>query len=282
MPLSHARDRPGPEAVGAGDARPAARTNKQLSLAAFRPRLEERPPEALRLEGPERFPAALVAGVHQIAGQGAGDAPAAAGFAGALMARTLALKPGARGLWVQAAEAVRETGGLYAPGLQALGLDPDRVGVVWPRTGVDALRVVDEALRSGAVAAVVAELCDERRLDLSVTRRFNLSGRRTGALAFLVTRDLSGTSAALTRWDVAAEPSREPGRRLGRPTFRLRLSRNRLGPTGEWILEWDSHDRVFRTPAPLSAPLARPALHRPGPPRGPEPGLPAGGYRQAG
>jgi protein ImuA len=183
---------------------------------------------------------------------------------------------------VQAREAAAETGLVYAPGLQALGLDPDRVGLVEVRTEAEALRVVDEALRSGAVAAVLAELGHAPRLDLSVTRRFNLSARRTKALALMLTRDLDATSAALTRWRVAPASSRDRRRRLGRPAFRLSLNRNRLGPTGEWILEWDRDDRLFRPAPPLSAPLARPAVDRPDAARPAGPAEPAGPYRQAG
>ena len=219
----------------------------------------------------------LAAGTHQAAGEGA----AALGFGLALVARTLAERPGSRGLLIQASEAARETGFAYAPGLLALGLDPDRLGVVRVRTEAEALRVTDEALRSGAVAAALTDLGRCTRLDLSVTRRFNLSARKAGALAVLVTEDLGDTSAALTRWRVAPQTSRGRRRRLGRPVFDLRLLRNRLGPTGEWTLEWDSDDRVFRAPSPLPASLARPSVDRPYPARQPEPGIPPGPYRQA-
>ncbi len=209
----------------------------------------------------------LIPGSHQAAGEDAGDGAAALGFAAALMARALDAQPGARGLLVRSGEAAREDGVVHGPGLQALGLDPDRVGVVSVRTGAEALRVVDEALKSGAVAAVLAALWDEPRLDLSVTRRFNLSAARYGSLAILATRDLSATSAALTRWRVRTLPSRESRRRLGRPTFKLDLVRNRFGATGEWILEWNSDERCFQAPPNLAAgalslPVVRPAGDR--------------------
>jgi protein ImuA len=219
----------------------------------------------------------LAAGAHQFAGTGA----APLGFGLALMARALAA-PEARGLVVQAREAFAETGHAYAPGLLALGLDPDRIGLVEVRTEAEALRVVDEALRSGAVAAVLAELGQAPRLDLSITRRFNLSTRRSPALALMLTRDLGATSAALTRWRVEPRPSRGRRRRLGRPAYGLSLMRNRLGPTGEWTLEWDNDDRLFRPAPPLSAPVARPSADRPDPARPAAAGLPAGPYRQAG
>jgi endonuclease-3 len=207
----------------------------------------------------------LMPGSHQAAGEEAGDGAAALGFAAAVMARALEAQPGSRGLLVRSGEAAREDGVVHGPGLQALGLDPDRVGVVSVRTAAEALRVVDEALKSGAVVAVLAALWDAPGLDLSVTRRFNLSAARCGALAILATRDLKGTSAALTRWKVRALPGRESRRRLGRPTFKLDLVRNRHGPTGEWILEWNSDQRRFDAPASLPLPVVRPPGDRPGP-----------------
>jgi len=227
------------------------------------------------------LPHGLAAGAHEMAGEGA------FAFSLMLLARALDAHPRARGLVVQAGEAAREAGLAYAPGLQALGLDPDRLGFAWVRTGAEALRVVDEALRSGAVAGVAADLHHEPRLDLSVTRRFNLSGRAAKSAAFLAVRDLLATSAALTRWRAEPAPSRglrrSPIRLLGRPAMQLSLLRNRLGPTGEWTLEWDSDDRVFHHPAsPLSAPVAVPPVDRPDPARPPRPAKSVGPYRQAG
>jgi protein ImuA len=199
-----------------------------------------------------------------------------------LLAMALAERPGTRGLVVQAGEAAREGGRLYPPGLQAMGLDPDRLGFARVRTGMEALRVVDEALRSGAVAAVVADMGEEPRLDLSVSRRFNLAAARTGSRAFLAVRDLVATSAALTRWRVEPRPSAGVRGRLGPPAFRLSLLRNRLGPTGEWTVEWDSDRHAFRPAPSLSAPLAGPPGDRPHAVRPPRPEEPAGAYRQAG
>lgn len=229
----------------------------------------------------------LPAGAHQVGGV-EGDPLSAWGFGCALVSRLLAERPGACALLVQEASGAREGGRLYAPGLLAFGLDPDRLALVEVRQGAEALRVANEALKSKTVAAVLVELCDGAVLaDLSVTRRFNLAARRAGVLAILVTPDLSGTSAALTRWRVAPAPSADGRRRLGAPAFDLTLTRNRLGPTGAWTVEWDCHDRRFKHPAaPLPASVARPPVDRPG---APGPRLPAasggrasGPYRQTG
>ena len=211
----------------------------------------------------------LEAGTHQAAGEGA----AVLGFAGALLARLQAKRPDAHVLLVQEADAIREYGGLYAPGLKALGTDPDRVALVGAASGEVALKVADEGVRSGVFAAVVLELRrGEGLLDLTLTRRFNMAAQRSGGLVLLLTPGLDQTSAALSRWQVASAPSHGPGSQLlGRPAFALELLRNRAGPTGAFSLEWDHDARAFR-PAPaafatrvpnrptsLPAPVAAPA-----------------------
>ena len=228
----------------------------------------------------------LPPGAHQAAGA-EGDPLAAWSFGCTLVCRVLAGREGGRALMVQESSAVREAGKPYAPGLLAFGLDPDRLAFVEVRHGAEALRVANEALKSRAVAVVLVELCDGAILaDLSVTRRFNLAARRAGALAIVITPTLEGTSAALTRWRVTPAPTAGPRRRLGAPAFDLALIRNRLGPTGAWTVEWDCHDRRFRSPAPLPASVARPLVDRPDTPGRLVPAASArnapGAYRQTG
>lgn len=228
----------------------------------------------------------LTPGSHQAAG------PAGTPFAFVctLLARLADVRPGSRVLLVQEAGALRETGGVYGPGLQAMGVDPASVALLGVKSGAEALRAGDEAMKSGAAAAVVIELYESEVLaDLSLTRRFNLAAEKSGAFLFLVTPHLEATSAALTRWRVAPAATVGAKRRLGAPAFALELTRNRLGRLGQWTLEWNSHDRHFRpldaiaagqaVPAPVAAPAAdRPgAPQRPGARRGA-----AGPYRQAG
>ena len=53
---------------------------------------------------------------------------------------------------VQEPGALSEGGGLYGPGLWALGLDPGRLVLVSARKGGEALRIADEAVRGWARA----------------------------------------------------------------------------------------------------------------------------------
>jgi protein ImuA len=135
---------------------------------------------------------------------------------------------------------------LFAPGLAAVGLNPDRV--VFAEAGKDVLPVMEEGLRHPGLAAVVAELTG--RLSLVASRRLQLAAEQTGVLAILVRRSpafddpaLNEPTAAVTRWRIAALPSppalahapETPG--LGRARWRLNLTRCRGGEPGSWIVE---------------------------------------------
>ena len=247
----------------------------------------------------DSLPGSLAWGSHQIAG-GAGDPVAARAFTTFLLARWLAARPGATILLVQETSALREGGGVYGPGLHALGVDPGRLILVQAHDGAEVLRLLNEALRVRAPDVVVGDLWDDAPLaDLSVTRRFNLAAAKARVLAFLTTPDLSATSAALTRWRVASAPSSvlsfAPRRRLGAPALNVELVRNRHGRTGRWILEWSSHDRAFKSadfysvrrddafpPTALAASLGSPSVDRSDQAVEPRAVLPFGPYRQAG
>ena len=87
-------------------------------------------------------------------------------------------------------------------------------------------------------------------LDLSATRRCALRARDKGVTGFLLRLGTSGPSRARRS---CASPSRR--RRpatiggfaagIGRMAWRLQLEKNRLGPTGAFTVEWNSHERSF-------------------------------------
>ena len=202
-------------------------------------------------------------GAHEVCGA-AGEPATALLFTLLMLARLFRIDPHAQALVVQEPGALSEGGGLYGPGLWALGLDPGRLVLLSAREGGEALRIMDEAVRSGALAAVVAEAPRAvRKLDLAATQRLNLYGRQTSTLALLVTSDLDATSAAMTRWRVRARPSWAPRAYLGPPALELDLVRNRLGPTGRFTVEWSSDDTAFRLPEAPAAPLRAPVVPAP-------------------
>lgn len=187
--------------------------------------------------------------LHAVAAEEPG---AGTGFAAALLARLAT--PRTPALWILRGR------DLYAPGLAAFGLTPDRLVAVRAVRPVDALWAMEEALRCSALSAVLGEL---EGLDLNASRRLQLAAESSGVTGFLL--DLStglgagasggrnrrgeGLSAAVTRWRLDAAPSLDeedavprpaggpPG--LGTPRWSVALERCRGGRPGHWTLAWD-------------------------------------------
>lgn len=179
------------------------------------------------------------------------DPGAGTGFAATLLGRLAT--PKAPALWILRGR------DLYAPGLAAHGLTPDRLVAVRAVRAADALWAMEEALRCSALSAVLGEL---EGLDLTASRRLQLAAESSGVTGFLL--DLSagapggrnrrsrergpeGLSAAVTRWRLDAAPSRDdeedraprpagglPG--LGAPRWSVALERCRGGRPGRWTL----------------------------------------------
>lgn len=100
---------------------------------------------------------------------------------------------------------------LYAPGLEQVGLVPDRVFFVEAREDRQVLAAMEDALRAGSVEAVVGEV---KRADMTATRRLQLAAAESGTPALLLRRwpragrcPLTETSAAATRWRIGCAPS---------------------------------------------------------------------------
>jgi protein ImuA len=133
---------------------------------------------------------------------------------------------------------------LWAPGLAGLGLPPERLIQVCARDEAEALSVMEDALATVGVAAVVGEV---EACDLTAGRRLQLACEKRAATGFLIRRrPYGGTakreatgSAAATRWRIASAPSEPPAGEfgLGAPRFRAELQRCRGGRTGAWLLE---------------------------------------------
>jgi protein ImuA len=186
---------------------------------------------------------------------------AATGFALAAAALTAA---GQHVLWIQTDLGVLEAGTPYGPGLDLLGLAMDRLVILQVPRPLDALWALEEALKSGAVAAAIAELPEAgAAVDLTASRRLALAVRAGGGLGVLLRhRSCPLPTAAMTRWEVAAAPSM-PDRfgGLGRTAFDLSLNRNRRGRCGRWIVCWD-HDEHRFVPQALSLSVAATARDR--------------------
>lgn len=203
------------------------------------------------------------AAVHEIAAEGYADTPAAMGFAASLGIRRLSMADSASRplLWARLCHANGEWGRLYGHGLARLGLPRDRLLTVSLRRPQSLLWTVEEALKSGSLALIIADT-DRHAFDLTAARRLSLAAKAGSTPALLLfPHGLSGGTAALTRWSVRANPSSPPffdAGAPGPPSWVLALVRCRAGRPGVWSVEWDHATHRFSLVAPLSGGAARP------------------------
>lgn len=187
------------------------------------------------------------AALHEVYAPGTADLAAATGFAVGLAIRAAGMRPI---LWVRQDVVDAETGRLHPPGLTELGLDPARVLLVRARDAEGVLRAGSEAARCPALGAVLIEPWGEpRRLDLTASRRLSLAAEGSGATTLLLRAAVSPmASAAATRWQVAALPSRAlEANAPGDPAFSVRLLRHRGGlGEREWRVEWSRDRQSFQ------------------------------------
>lgn len=178
------------------------------------------------------------------------DAASAAAFAALLALRGGGTAPL---LWLRTADAARQGGHLYAPGIAELGGDPDRLLLVETGDAKALLAAANDALRCpGSTAVVVESRGRLPALDLTAGRRLALGARDAGTVLLLLRLGAEPVpSIAETRWRIAAAPSRElEANAPGAPAFDLELLRWRAGPAGgRWRLEWNRDDQAFRDAA---------------------------------
>jgi len=180
--------------------------------------------------------------------------PAAFGFIAALLARLTQKHPL---LLVMPTFGLRDYGRPRGHGLSALGLDPGRLILVETTHRRDTLWAMEEALRSGAPAAVAGVI---DKLDLKTSQRLHLAATDAGLPLFLLRpAEILESSAAATRWRVGTAPAaRDRFGLIARSRWQLMLERCRNGRAGEWMVEYDHVAHRFS----LAAALADPAYPR--------------------
>ena len=199
-------------------------------------------------------------GLHEAAGASAADGPAAAAFLAALLARHV--RAGERGavLVCQSRNGATRFGRLHGPGWRDLGLEPADLLILRARREKDVPWAMEEGLRSGALAAVLAEA---EGIAFAVSRRLALAAAEGATPALLLRHDeLGPASAAQTRWRVAAMPGgADPFDKgaPGLPRWRLALVRARGGRPATCDVEWNRETGDFRMAAVLAD---RPAAPR--------------------
>ena len=199
--------------------------------------------------------------LHEITAAREAEVAVASGFALLLAARTSGPV-----VWIAEDMALYESGAPYGPGLDELGLNPERFIMVAAPKFRDALWAVEEALSCRGMGTVIGEI-RQASLDLTATRRLSLAAARCGAVALLL-RSTPGrdASAAATRWIVKAVPSKAKPRAMtlgpGPPRFALSLVRNRRGPPGSWMVEWNGVEQRFELVSTHRERVAQAAVDR--------------------
>ncbi len=183
------------------------------------------------------------------------DAGAALGFALGLARGTLTRRRPAL-LLLQLADEAQEMGVVYGHGLSHFGLDPRQLVLTRPRTIIELLWAMEEAIACRAVGAVVADLGrNHKALDFTASRRLSLRSAAAGATALLLryVREREA-SAARFRWRIRPAPSAPMAfdpRAPGPPRWRVTLEKGRLpgrpvasGDQDDFI-EWTTHGFVL-------------------------------------
>jgi protein ImuA len=136
----------------------------------------------------------------------------------------------------------RARDGLYAPGLSAF-FDPARLILARPAGPLAVLQVVEEALRSGAVPLVLAELAEAP--DLTASRRLQLAAGTGGGRGLcLLPGARLRSNAAETRWHCAPvpvpapAPVAGPGAGWGDARQAWEIVKDKRGRLGAWQVRW--------------------------------------------
>ena len=160
-------------------------------------------------------------------------------------------------LWIRHEAQERECGALYPAGLAELGLNPANMLFFRARDALCALQAGLEGASCATLGAVILDFRGETKTyDLTASRRLALAAKTSGVLVLVVRMAaLPVPSAAQTRWQVRALPSRALGANApGPPAFEMTLLRARNGQEGlRYHVEWDRDARQF---TPRSASVA--------------------------
>jgi len=212
--------------------------------------------------------------LHELFALHVDDAPSASGFA--LLLAAMASGSGETILWLRTRGAERQSGGVHAPGLAELGVDPARLLFAILPDEATLLAASADALRSNALGALILDIPgNPRMLDLTASRRLALAAEARRAPVFLLrTAAEPAPSAAETRWDVRAAASAPfAADAPGAAAFDIALLRHRAGRDGlAWRLEWNRDQSRFApwgsgpaaySDASLSGAVVSPAADRP-------------------
>jgi protein ImuA len=169
--------------------------------------------------------------VHEFLSACKEDAAATNGFISGLLGSLLGNAGIA--LWISSARTV------FPPSLKRFGIEPDRFIFIDVQNERDVLWAMDEALKCGALTAVVGEL---NNLSFTESRRLQLATEQSKVTGFILRSNLKNiaTTACVSRWKISPIASDTlddlPG--IGFPKWKVELLRIRNGRAGEWKINW--------------------------------------------
>jgi protein ImuA len=135
-------------------------------------------------------------------------------------------------LWISASRTI------YPPALNLFGVRPDRVVFVDLKKDKEVMWVMEEALKCGALTAVVGEM---KEISFTESRRLQLAVEQSQVTGFIVRHSAKmNSTACVSRWRITPLASELiddlPG--VGFPQWRVELLRMRNGRSGVWDLRW--------------------------------------------
>ena len=168
--------------------------------------------------------------VHEFLSPVAEGAASTTGFISGLLSSLMG--DNGTAIWISAARTI------FPPALRLFGIQPDRVVFVDLKKEKDVLWVMDEALKCGALSAVVGEMKD---INFTESRRLQLAVEQSRSTGFILRNSARlNTTACVSRWRITPLASELiddlPG--VGFPQWRVELLRMRNGRSGVWDLKW--------------------------------------------
>ena len=183
--------------------------------------------------------------VHEFISSCPEDHASSVGFIAAIAGPLI--RKGGTGLWISADRT------LFPPALKSFGIEPDQLIFIDIRKPRDLAWALDEALKCGALSAVIGELPD---LGFTASRRLQLSVEQSQVTAFILRRNprnLSST-ACVTRWKITTLASETtdnlPG--VGYPHWKVELLKVRNGKPGSWQVKWINGQLEIQVPETAS------------------------------
>jgi protein ImuA len=127
---------------------------------------------------------------------------------------------------------------LFPPALANFGLRPEQFIFIDLKKEADVLWSMDEALKCGALSAVIGEMKD---ISFTASRRLQLAVEQSQVTGFILRHSNHlNTTACVSRWKITSIPSEPvddlPG--IGFPAWKVELLRMRNGRTGVWSMKW--------------------------------------------